>query len=117
MIQRGSVVIARFPYAGGTGAKVRPAIVIQSDRLNAKLKNTLLAMITGNIRLVGIEPSQFLIDPNTPQGSTSGLIQPSAVKCENLATIPQSDIIDTIGQLSDPLMNELARCLRTALEL
>jgi mRNA-degrading endonuclease toxin of MazEF toxin-antitoxin module len=87
MIRRADVVIARFPYAGGQGHKVRPAMVIQCDRLNQQIQNTLLAMITGNTRLVGREPTQFLIDPNTPEGISSGLSLPSAVKCENIATV------------------------------
>jgi mRNA-degrading endonuclease toxin of MazEF toxin-antitoxin module len=64
--RRADVVIARFPYAGGQGYKVRPAVVVQCHRLNQQIHNTLLAMITGNTRLVGREPTQLLIDPNTP---------------------------------------------------
>lgn len=117
MTRRSDVVIARFPYAGGSGSKVRPAVVVQCDRLNAQIHNTLLAMITGNTRLVGVEPTQFLIDPATPEGASSGLTYASAVKCENLATIPQMDIVDTIGHLSDALQQQLNDCLKAALEL
>jgi mRNA-degrading endonuclease toxin of MazEF toxin-antitoxin module len=117
MIRRGDVVIARFPYVGGTGSKVRPAVVVQCDRLNNQIQNTLLAMITGNTTLVGKEPTQFLIDPATPEGASSGLSYPSAVKCENLATVAQSDIIDAIGHLSDALKQRLDACLKAALEL
>jgi mRNA interferase MazF len=117
VIRRGDVVIVRFPYAGGSGAKVRPAVVVQCDRQNSQLRNTVLAMITGNTRLVGIEPSQFLIDPASSDGSSSGLTQASAVKCENLATIPQSDIIDNNGQLSSELRQRLDVSLKAALEL
>jgi len=115
--RRTDVVIARFPYAGGRGYKVRPAVVIQCDRLNQQIQNTLLAMITGNTRLVRSEPTQFLIDPHTPEGASSGLSQPSAVKCENIATVPQQDIVDTIGHLSDALTQQLDACLRAALAL
>src|SRR5207253_1509069 len=107
MTARGDVVIARFPYAGGTGSKVRPAVVVQCDRLNNQIQNTLLAMITGNTRLVGTEPTQFLIDPATSEGASSGLSYASAVKCENLATVLQTDITDTIGHLSDVLKQKL----------
>ncbi len=118
MTKRADVVIARFPYAGsGGGYKVRPAIVVQCDRLNNQIQNTLLAMVTGNTKRAGIEPTQFLIDPSTPEGASSGLSHVSAVKCENLATIPQSDILDTIGHLSDLLKQKLNDSLKAALEL
>jgi hypothetical protein len=74
-------------------------------------------MIIGNTSLVGVEPTQFLIDPATPEGALSGLSYASAVKCENLATIPQTDIVDTIGHLSDVLKQRLNACLKAALEL
>jgi mRNA-degrading endonuclease toxin of MazEF toxin-antitoxin module len=117
MTRRGDIVIARFPYVGGSGNKVRPAVVVQCDRLNNQIQNTLLAMITGNIRLAAKEPTQFLIDPATPEGASSGISYPSAVKCENLATVAQADIIDTIGHLSDALKQRLIDCLKAALEL
>ena len=117
MLRRADVVIARFPYAGGSGAKVRPAVVVQCDRLNQQIHNTLLAMITGSTRLVTVEPTQLLIDPTTPEGASTGLTYASAVKCENLATIPQSDIVDTIGHLSDVLVARLDQSLKAALGL
>jgi mRNA-degrading endonuclease toxin of MazEF toxin-antitoxin module len=91
MTVRGDVVIARFPFVGGTGFKVRPAVVVQCDDLNRKIENTILAMITGNTKLIGKEPTQFLIDPTHPEGASAGLSYASAVKCENLAVIPQAD--------------------------
>jgi mRNA-degrading endonuclease toxin of MazEF toxin-antitoxin module len=92
-------------------------VVVQCDRLNQQIHNTLLVMITGNTALVGVEPTQFLIDPATADGSSAGVSFPSAVKCENIATIPQSDIVQTIGHLSDVLKQKLDACLKAALEL
>jgi mRNA-degrading endonuclease toxin of MazEF toxin-antitoxin module len=117
MIRRADIVIARFPYAGTGRYKVRPAVVVQCDRLNGQIHNTILAMVTGNTRLVNVEPTQFLIDPNTADGASSGLSKPSAVKCENLATIAQADILDVIGRLSDVLKQKLNECLKAALDV
>lgn len=44
MNRRGDVVVAVFPYVGGGASKNRPAVVVLCDRLNRKLKNTILAM-------------------------------------------------------------------------
>jgi mRNA-degrading endonuclease toxin of MazEF toxin-antitoxin module len=117
MTWRGDVVIVKFPYASGGGGKMRPAVVVQCDRLNRQIQNTIVAMITGNLRLIGKELTQFLIDPSTPEGQPSGLSYPSAVKCENLVTVAQADIIDTVGHLSDPLKQKLIGALKAALEL
>jgi mRNA-degrading endonuclease toxin of MazEF toxin-antitoxin module len=117
MIHRADVVIARFPYTGSTQFKVRPAVVVQCDRLNNKIHNTVLAMVTGNTKLALVEPTQLLIDPTSPEGAFSGLTMVSAVKCENLSTVPQADIIDVVGHLSDALTVQLNECLKAALDL
>jgi mRNA-degrading endonuclease toxin of MazEF toxin-antitoxin module len=117
MTQRGDVVIVAFPYVTGGAGKNRPALVIQCDRNNQRLSNTIVAMITGNTRLATTEPTQLLIDPTTADGRGSGLAHASAVKCENLYTISQRDIIRTVGTLSPSLMSQVDACLKAALAL
>lgn len=117
MTTRGDVVIVAFPFVSGGGGKNRPALVIQCDRNNQRLANTIVAMITGNTRLAATEPTQLLIDPATPDGSASGLAYPSAVKCENLYTISQQDILRTVGNLPPSLMAKVDACLKAALAL
>jgi mRNA-degrading endonuclease toxin of MazEF toxin-antitoxin module len=41
-VKRGEIVLLRFPFSGGVGAKVRPALVIQADRTNQRLANTIV---------------------------------------------------------------------------
>jgi mRNA interferase MazF len=115
-VRRGDIVIVDLPYAGGGGGKVRPALVIQNDTDNQRLANAIVAMISGNIRHAH-EPTQLLIDPSTPDGSSSGLNGPSVVKCINIYTIRQCDVIRTIGTISAPLMPKLDTCLKCALGL
>lgn len=69
-VQRGEVVLVDFPYAGGAGSKVRPALVIQNDRDNARLVNTIVAQITGTTHRA-LEATQVRIDLNTPEGQQS----------------------------------------------
>ena len=117
MIQRGDIIIVAFPYISGGGGKNRPALVVQCDRNNGRLQNTIVAMITGNVRLAATEPTQLLIDPATPEGKSSGLAYPSAVKCENLYTISQGDMIRKLGSIPPSLMARVDTCLKEALGL
>ena len=116
-MKRGDVVVVAFPYVTGGGGKNRPALVIQSDQNNLRLSNTIVAMITGNIRLAASEPTQLLIDPSSVEGKPSGLAYPSAVKCENLFTVSQQDILRTLGTLPTSLMARIDDCLKAALGL
>jgi mRNA interferase MazF len=116
MIRRGDVVIVDFPFPDTGQSKVRPALVVQNDRDNQKLRKTVIAMITSNLRRKG-DPSHLFVDPNTPEGSSSGLSFPSLVSCNNLFTIAQNSIQRVIGHLSDQLKQGLTDCLKEALEL
>jgi len=115
-MKRGDVVIVEFPFAEGGRSKFRPALIVQHDRDNVRLTNTLIAMISGNTRYAS-EPTQVLIDPTTPEGQTSGLHGPSVVKCNNLFTVRQHDIQRVIGQLSGTLLKQVPEALRSALDV
>lgn len=116
MIQRGDVVIVDFPFTDTGQSKVRPAVVVQNDRDNQKIRKTVIAMVTGNTRRRG-DPSHLYVDPNDPDGTSSGLSFPSLVSCNNLFTVEQGSILHVLGHLSDPLKRQLADCLKAALEL
>ncbi len=74
-------------------------------------------MVTSNIRLATTEPTQVLIDPATSEGQQSSLSQPSAVKCENIYTLPVASVIRTIGHLSPSLLQQVDDALKATLSL
>src|SRR5437773_10103133 len=113
-MKRGDVILAFIPDVGSPGGKKRPALVVQSDFNNARLKETIIAAITSNISRVH-EAHQLLIEISTADGAATGLLRDSAVRCERLHTIPKTDIDRTIGKISDPLMSQIDECLKAAL--
>lgn len=115
-VQRGDVVLVDFPYAGGTGSKVRPALVIQNDRDNVRLVNTIVAQITGTTHRA-LEATQVLIGLNTPEGRQSGLRFDSVVNCVNLVTLDKTKVLRRLGSLPNALMQKVNDALRVALEL
>ena len=116
-VARGDVVILDFPQAPRRPPKRRPAVVVQSDHNNGRLTNSIFAMVTSNIRLAATEPAQVLIDVTTPDGERTGLSTTSAVKCENLHTLPEAAVLRTIGQLSPMLMRQVDDALKASLDL
>lgn len=116
MTRRGDVVRVDFPFTDIAHAKKRPAVVVQNDRDNQKIRKTVVAMITGNLNRLG-DPSHVLIDPSTPEGASSGLHGLSLVSCNNLYTLEQDCIQKTLGHLSDILKRKLDDCLKSALGL
>jgi mRNA interferase MazF len=115
-ISRGDVVLVDFPFVSGLGAKVRPALVVQNDRDNQRLTNTIIAMITSRTHRA-TETTQLFIDINTPEGKQTGLIMDSVVNCINLFTLEQSQIVRKLGRFSVLYVTQVGECLKAALSL
>jgi mRNA interferase MazF len=112
-LRRGDVVLVDFPFSSGSGGKLRPALVVQNDKDNARLLNTIVAMITTHTGHAG-EPTQLLVDVSTPEGRVSGLHHQSVVKCSMLFTLEQRLVNQRIGGLPVSLMARIDDCLKTA---
>lgn len=115
-VRRGEIVLAFYPFSTGVGGKTRPALILQNDRDNSRLTNTIVAQITSNLRRAH-EPTHLFIELKTPDGRQTGLLSPSLISFVNLATIEQALISRSIGRLSPTLMAQAEACLKLALGL
>ena len=116
-VRRAEVLMIEFPLHEGSGSKLRPAVVVQSDRDNARSGTTVVAMITKNTRLAGREPRHVLIDIATPDGQATGLWMSSVVNCSQLVTVGDDRIDRHLGQLPPSLMGQVENAMRQGLEL
>lgn len=105
-MMRGDVVLTYVPNVGAPGGKLRPAVIVQTDQNNARLQETIIAAVTSNLSNVR-QAHQFLIETASADGRATGLLHDSAVRCERLHTIPQTEIRRTIGRLSPALIKLL----------
>ena len=108
--------MAFVPNVGSSGGKRRPALIVQADANNSRLRETIIAAITSNISRVH-QPHQLLIEIATADGAATGLLHDSAVRCERLHTIPQDDVDRIIGVFSTALMHKIDDCLKAALDI
>ena len=115
-VRRGDVVLVQYPFATGRGASRRPALIVQNDRDNRRLDNTIMAQITTTMRHVHA-PTQLLIAYGTPEGQQAGILHDSVVSCNNLATVHEERIHRVIGHLPVAVMSRIDECLKAALGL
>jgi len=69
-VRRGDIVLAPYPFASDTGTKKRPVLIVQNDRDNQRLANTIVAQITSNTRR-GNKLTRLLIQVASPAGKQS----------------------------------------------
>ncbi len=115
IVSRGEIVLLDYPFSDRTGSKVRPALVVQSDVLNHRITDTIVASISRSTHRASA--TQLFIDISMPEGVGTGLRQNSMVQCENLLTCDQRLVIAKIGQLSAPLLERIKDCLKAVLDL
>jgi mRNA-degrading endonuclease toxin of MazEF toxin-antitoxin module len=115
-MNRGDVVLARFPHPSGGRGKKRPVVVVQADAYNQVLRTLVVVEVTEDHNLAN-DPACLRIDASTLEGQATGVVQDSVVSCLLIATI-KSDLADqVIGVLSHAMKQKLNACLKAALEL
>jgi mRNA interferase MazF len=111
-ITRGDVALCDLnPVMGTEQAGIRPVIILQIDRANAISPHTIIAPFTTKIRRA-LLPSHVFV----PAG-VGGLSQDSVVLCEQIRVIDKRRIINVLGHLDDPHMEEIIKALSTILGL
>jgi mRNA-degrading endonuclease toxin of MazEF toxin-antitoxin module len=114
-MKRGDVVLADLAYSDRQGSKVRPAIIVSTDRNNATLDDVIVAAVSRSTR--GAAFTHVKIDPVTPDGQLTGLIHVCYIQCENLFALDKGLIRHRLGTLSPALRLQLDACLKAALDL
>lgn len=96
--KKGTVLLVLFPNSDLLTAKLRPAVVVQSDTLETGLEQLIVAMITSNLSREG-HPSRIRINKDSEEGKKAGLLTDSIIMTDNLATVRFIEIERTIGIL------------------
>ncbi|HEX7376116.1 MAG TPA: type II toxin-antitoxin system PemK/MazF family toxin [Pirellulales bacterium] len=116
ILNRGDIVVTRFPHASGFRGKKRPALIVQADAYNGTVSHLIVAEITSNLAPAN-DPAFVLIDVSTPDGQATGLGQDSLVSGLFLATVFADQVDRVIGKLSVGLMQKVDACLKVTLAL
>src|SRR5258708_6927199 len=110
-MNRGDVLLARFPHPSGGRGKKRPVVVVQADAYTQTLRTLVVAEVTKNLDMA-TDPACLFIDASSPEGQATGVVQGSVGSCVLMATI-KADLVDqVIGVLSDAMKQKLNACLK-----
>jgi len=115
-MNRGDVVLVRFPHPSGVRGKKRPAVIVQSDAYAGVVGTLVVAEVTKNLMMRSDRACLF-IEVNTPEGKATGLVRDSVVSCLVLVTVYADTIAQVLGTLSPTMRQKLDDCLKVALGL
>jgi mRNA interferase MazF len=109
--RRGDIVLVPFDFTDRSGTKLRPAVIVSSDRYNRDTPDVLIASITGNLRAIR-HPGDIPIT----EWQAAGLLRPSLAQTK-LATIENSMLGRSLGALASADLAAFDLGLREALGL
>ena len=115
-MNRGDIILVRFPHPSGLRGKKRPAVIVQSDAYAGSVSTFVVAEVTKNLTMAN-DPACLFINLNTPDGKATGLVRDSVVSCLLLVTVYADTVAQVLGTLSPTLKEGLNDCLRAALGL
>lgn len=115
-MNRGDVILVRFPHPSGLRGKKRPAVIVQSDSYTGKISTVVISEVTKNLTMMN-DPACLFIDTNTPEGKATGLVSDSVVSCLLLVSMHTDSVTQVLGMLSPTMKQKLNDCLKAALEL
>lgn len=115
-MNRGDVVLVRFPHPSGLRGKKRPAVIVQSDAYAGTVGTLVVAEVTKNLAMAD-DPACLFIDTSTREGRGTGLVRDSVVSCLVLVTVYADAVDQVLGALSPAMKQKLDACLKVALGL
>ena len=104
---RGEVVLIRYPFSDLSGAKTRPAIIVNASHPSV---DVLIVPLTSKV--TALLPGEFVLK----NWSQAGLNVQTAVK-RGIYTVQETLIIKTVGQISDVDSKTLDLSLRQWLNI
>jgi mRNA interferase MazF len=108
MIREGQIVLFEFPTVNGSGAKLRPALVLR--RLPGPYPDWLICMISSQLSQ-GIADFDEVIDQEAPDWMKSGLKIPSLIRIGRITVVNESILIGSIGKVDPDRLNRIKRKL------
>ena len=112
--KRGNIVLVYFPHSDRRTIKLRPALVVQENKLKTGIAQLVVAMISSNMKRAG-HPSRITILLSDKLAIGTGLRLDSVIMTDNLATIELAQFRTKIGSFSK--MQLVDQALRKTLGL
>lgn len=112
--RRGQVVVVNVPFAGQTGSKPRPALVVSTDAFHRRLPDLIVCPISSQVRFHE-RPGPG--DHPLKHWRKVGLQRPSTARISNILAVEKRIIKRVLGTLHPGDLIEFDELLRSAFGL
>ncbi|MBS1517639.1 MAG: type II toxin-antitoxin system PemK/MazF family toxin [Bacteroidetes bacterium] len=112
-MKRGTIVLTPFPFTDLSSKKVRPAVIVSSDKRNDT--DLIIAFISSVFDLNNFHETSIILDSNDSYFPETGLKMTSIIRVDKLATVEKKIILGELGSLDNKLISLLNSKLKIVL--
>lgn len=112
-IEKGTIVLTKFPFTDLSATKRRPAMVVSSSNMPGD--DVIVAFIS--TRIEPLLTTAYLIDQNHPDYRFCGFKQPSVVKLDKLVTVSKKIITGELGKVSNETIKQINDILKLVFDI
>jgi mRNA interferase MazF len=105
------IVLVPFPYSDLSGSKRRPVLVVSNDDYNQKYQDTLVCVITSNLR-----KDSYSIELENSDLEVGVLPESSLIKAHKLFTIHQDKVIRKYSVVKSECFEKVAEKIKHLIE-
>jgi len=114
-MKRGAIILTPFSFTDLQGNRVRPAVVISSDKRRGD--DVIIAFISSVFDAAHLRETDFVLKREDEGFTETGLKTISVFKMDKLATIDKEIILGELGAVSKEMLQKLDEKLEIALDL
>ena len=114
-MKRGDIVLIKFPFTDLSTTKVRPALVISSDKYNNKGEDAIFLYISSNTN--NKQSTDLLIESSDKNFSSTGLKKSSLFRTDKLVILKKSLAARKLGTANSDILSKINIMLIDILDL
>jgi mRNA interferase MazF len=111
---KGTIVLTILPFTDLSSTKRRPALVVSAKE---SLQGDVIVAFISSVVPHKLTSVDYLISTSHSDFAISGLIKDSVLKADKLATLNKSVFSGILGNLSQPTLQDIDNCLKSALNI
>jgi mRNA interferase MazF len=112
-LQKGDIVLVKFPFTDLTGTKLRPGLILWVDNIG----NDITVCFISSQNATNLTLEEFVLDPSDTEFAATGLKVVSKVKVTKVVTLERKFITRRIGKLGANQIQQLNLTMLQAYQL
>ena len=104
-MKRGDIILIKFPFTDLSTTKVRPALVVSSDKYNIKGEDAIFMCISSNIK--NKQDNDLLIKSSDKGFTSTGLKQASLFCTGKIVILKKSLAIRKLGEIEADTLSKI----------